>query len=129
MAIYTRAYGEITGPTQLSIKFVLLINLKLLAIANSFLLNIAEQEHFSANKYENVNIFIFISRENFMLSCVEHEKSFITSGPGFQKPCNDVCVIYVCKTGDDQFVPTSNSPLDYDKSALSLKLVYLCNVV
>ena len=22
-----------------------------------------------------------ISRENFMLSCVEHEKSFITSGP------------------------------------------------
>ena len=28
-----------------------------------------------------VGIFIFISRENFMLSGVEHEKSFITSGP------------------------------------------------
>ena len=27
-----------------------------------------------------VAIFIFISRENFMSSCVEHEKSFITSG-------------------------------------------------
>ena len=32
-------------------------------IANSFLLNIAEHENFSANKYENAN-----SRENFMLS-------------------------------------------------------------
>ena len=28
-----------------------------------------------------VGIFIFISRENFMLSCAEHEKRFITSGP------------------------------------------------
>ena len=40
----------------------------------------------SANKYENATIagiFIFISRENFMLSWVEHEKSFINSGPGF----------------------------------------------
>ena len=27
-----------------------------------------------------VGIFIFISKENFMLSWVEHEKSFITSG-------------------------------------------------
>ena len=35
-----------------------------------FFLNIAEHENFSANKYENANnvgIFIFISRENFML--------------------------------------------------------------
>ena len=35
--------------------FVLLINLKLLTIANSFLLNIAEHDIFSANKYENAN--------------------------------------------------------------------------
>ena len=56
-------------------KFDVLINLKLLTIANSSVLNIAEQENFSANKYENANykpsivgIFIFISRENFMLS-------------------------------------------------------------
>ena len=40
---------------QLSMKFVLLINLKLQTIANSFLLNIAEDENFSANKYENAN--------------------------------------------------------------------------
>ena len=41
--------------TQLSMKFFMLINLKLLTIANSFLLNIAEHENFSANKYENAN--------------------------------------------------------------------------
>ena len=63
--------------------FVLLINLKLLTIAKSFLLNIAEHENFSANKYDNVGIFIFISRENFMLSRVEHEKSLITLEPVF----------------------------------------------
>ena len=64
--------------------FFLLINLKLLTIANSFLLNVAEHENFSANKYKMptiVGLFIFNSRENFMLSLVEHEKSFITSGP------------------------------------------------
>ena len=37
-------------------KFVLLINPKLLAVANSFSLNIAEHENFSANKFENANI-------------------------------------------------------------------------
>ena len=40
---------------QLRLKFVLLINLKLLTIANSVLLNTAEHENFSANKYENAN--------------------------------------------------------------------------
>ena len=42
-------------PTLLSMKFVLLINLKLLTIANVFLLNIVEHENSSANKYENAN--------------------------------------------------------------------------
>ena len=42
--------------TQLSMKFVMLLNLKLLTIANYFLLNIAEHENFSANKYENANL-------------------------------------------------------------------------
>ena len=40
--------------TQLSMKFVLLINRKL-TIANSCLLNIAEYENFTSNKYENAN--------------------------------------------------------------------------
>ena len=41
--------------TQLSMQLVLLIHLKLLTIANSFLLNIAVHENFSANKCENAN--------------------------------------------------------------------------
>ena len=41
--------------TQLSMKFFMLIVLKLLTTANSFLLNIAEHENFLANKYENAN--------------------------------------------------------------------------
>ena len=53
--------------TQLSIKFVLLINLKLLKIANSFLLNIAEHETI-------VGIFIFISTE---ISCSAHLCSLV----------------------------------------------------
>ena len=44
-----------SNSTQLSMKFVMLINIKLLNIAISFLLNIAEHENFSANKYENAN--------------------------------------------------------------------------
>ena len=53
--------------TQLSMKFILLINLKLLTTANSFLLNIAEHENFSANNYENTELSM--------------KKGFITSGP------------------------------------------------
>ena len=41
--------------TQMSMKFVVLTNLKLLSVANSFLLHINEHENFSANKYENAN--------------------------------------------------------------------------
>ena len=37
-------------------KFFVLINHKLLTTANSFLLNIAEYEIFSANRYENANL-------------------------------------------------------------------------
>ena len=41
--------------TQLSMKFDLLINFKLLKIANCFFLKIAEHEIFSANQYEIAN--------------------------------------------------------------------------
>ena len=47
--------------------------------AKFFLLNITVHENISANKYENANyvgIFIFISRKNFMLSCVKQERIF-----------------------------------------------------
>ena len=40
---------------KLSMKFFMLINLKLLTMPNYFLLNKDEHENFSANKYENAN--------------------------------------------------------------------------
>ena len=49
--------------TQMSMKFVLLINLKLLTILNSFLLNIAEHENFSANIYKLA--FSYLLAEKF----------------------------------------------------------------
>ena len=64
MALLAHLNKKNTGPkviklfscsTQLSIKFVILINLKLLTILNFFMLNKAEHENFSANKYENAN--------------------------------------------------------------------------
>ena len=51
----SRGYKLFSCSTQLNMKFVLLINLKLLIIANSFVLYIAEHENFSAYKYENAN--------------------------------------------------------------------------
>ena len=52
-----------------------------------FMLNSAKHEIFSANKYENakkelatVSNLRFINMKSFMLSWVEHERSFITSG-------------------------------------------------
>ena len=71
--------------TQISMKFVLLINLKLLTIANSFLLNITSMKIsllMNMKMPTFVGVFIFISRENFMLSWVEYKKRFITSEPG-----------------------------------------------
>ena len=75
-----------------------------------FMLNLVEHEILIAHKYKNikkfcfnlgsgkprmlfftlinvkmptiVGILTFMSKQNFMLSWVEHEKSFITSGPG-----------------------------------------------
>ena len=52
-------------------KFFMLLNLKLLTMPNSFLLNMAEHENVSANEYENatiVAIFVFINMEICMLS-------------------------------------------------------------
>ena len=54
---------------QMSMKFVLLINLKLLTIANSFLRNMADDDIsllINMKMPTFVGIFIFISRENCM---------------------------------------------------------------
>ena len=54
---------------QLSMKFFLLINLKLLTTANSFLLNLAEHENFSASKYENALLLAFSYLSVEKISC------------------------------------------------------------
>ena len=51
-------------------KFVLLIYLRLLIIANSFLLNIAEHENFFSYKYENAKFsgFFFVFFFSYLLA-------------------------------------------------------------
>ena len=39
-----------------------------------FMLNVAEHEIFFANRYENANILIFISRDIFMISYIYRER-------------------------------------------------------
>ena len=62
------------------------IKLKLPIAANSFLLNIAELENFSANKCENASYcwhaFSYLLAEKILCSAeLSVQKSFITSGP------------------------------------------------
>ena len=59
-------YKTFSGSIQLSMEFFMLINLNLLTIANSFLLNIAKHGiSLLLNMNNIVGIFIFVSRENF----------------------------------------------------------------
>ena len=72
---------------QLIMKVVLLINLKLLTLVNSFLLNIPKPENFSAKKYKN-ECHLLLAFSNSLaekISCAVElcmKKSLITSGPG-----------------------------------------------
>ena len=55
----------------------------LITIANSFLVNIAESEDFSADRYENAFSFSYLLAEKFSCSVeLSMKKSFITSGSG-----------------------------------------------
>ena len=55
-----------------------------------------------------VGILTFMSRINFVLSRVEHEKSFITSGPGFRFcTFTQLYVVFLFLTG---IVPSSLPP-------------------
>ena len=69
--------------TQLSMKFCLLINSKLLKSIAVFFLSLVECKIFCAYEMKMptlIGIFIFISRENFMFSWVEHVNKFLISG-------------------------------------------------
>ena len=74
-------------------KIKLLINTEIAIINGNFLLKSPKSVIYLANKclntnncwhfniYEHVKFHAQLSMINFMLSLVEHEKSFITSGP------------------------------------------------
>ena len=71
--------------TQLSIKFILLINIKMptnVGILTCISMINTIYERLKAKKSLFVGILVSMSSWNFVLSWVEHEKSFITSGPG-----------------------------------------------
>ena len=70
--------------TQLSTKFILLINVKMPTIVGILTFYSMINATYDRLKLETtlfVGILVFIRSWNFMLSWVEHEKSFITSGP------------------------------------------------
>ena len=76
---------EIAGLNHQSKSFILLINVKMPTIVGiltfmskikSFILLI------NVKMPTIVGTLTFMSKINFMLSCVEHGKRFITSGPG-----------------------------------------------
>ena len=63
-------------------QFSLLINMKMPTIFSYLLAEkFSCSAMFSKKEFAIVSNLKFISRTNFMLSSVEHEKSFITSGP------------------------------------------------
>ena len=69
---------------QLSTKFILLINVKIPTIVSilTFISMInTKSERPTANIFFICRYFKFLSSWNFVLCWVEHEKSFITSGP------------------------------------------------
>ena len=52
---WARGYKIFFNLNSAEHEIFMIINLKLLTIAISYLLNLAEHENFSANKYENAN--------------------------------------------------------------------------
>ena len=68
--------------TQLSKKFILLINVKMPTIVG-ILTFISMIDTTPERLKAFVSILVFMSSWNFVLSWVEHEKSFITSGPEY----------------------------------------------
>ena len=94
-----RGYSDRPGPeviklfwcsTQLSMKFILLINVKMptiVGILTFISMMKTTPERLKARTFFICRCLVFMSTWNFVVSWVEHEKSFITSGPG----------IFVCR--------------------------------
>ena len=70
--------------TQLSTKFILLINVKMPTFIS--MINTTSAERLYKQETSSfVGIVVFMSSWNFVLSWVEHEKSFITPRPSLQQ--------------------------------------------
>ena len=81
----TRHWGYKTFlySTQMSMKFILLINVKMPTIVGILTFTSMINKHLRTLKQDTslfAGILVFISSWNFVLSWVEYEKSFITSG-------------------------------------------------
>ena len=63
-------------------EFSLLINMKMLAFPYLLAKKFSCTVMFGNNEFAIASNLRFISRKNFMLSLVEHEKSFIVLRPG-----------------------------------------------
>ena len=84
-------------PTQLSTKFILLINIKMPTIVGilTFISMInTTYECSKARKSVFCGILVFMSSLNFVLSWVEYEKSFITPRLGLLKSLILTCVLF-----------------------------------
>ena len=72
--------------TQLSMKFKMLISLNISRNSVFFLAQISLECYFLLRNVKmptTVGILTIMDRKNFMLNWAEHEKSFITLGPGY----------------------------------------------
>ena len=82
--ICPQGYKLFSCSTQLKMKFSLLINMKMPTNIGIFIFISLENSTAKLSKKtaELVSNLLFVSRETFMLSWVEHEKGSITLGPG-----------------------------------------------
>ena len=92
---WSRGFKPFSCSTQLSMKFQLLITTKLLKKYRLFLHSNSQICIYQAKLCSKANIFgilTFMSKINFMLSCIEHENGFITLG------LMSICLYFILKS-------------------------------
>ena len=90
---WPQSYKLFSYSTQLTTKFILLINVKMPTIVGilTFISMINTRlRDLTQETFIFVGILVFMISWNFMLSWVEHEKKFITSGRGVKYISNSV---------------------------------------
>ena len=80
-------------------KFSLLINMKMPTVVS----------YVSTKDFANIDNLRFISRKKIMVSCVEHEKRFITLGPDFHLNHGVKVKVEISKQATNKFVPSHRS--------------------